>query len=97
MRMTERLYLTADKKKLANENQRLGRFLFCRPGDEIPNREAIKYGLMKSPEEVAAESEKKDAEEKKRIVAENRKATKEKKAAPNKKLTISRLSGQKKE
>jgi len=46
MRITERLYLTEDRKRIVKENDHTGRYLFAVPGDDISDAEAIKYGLM---------------------------------------------------
>lgn len=46
MRATQRLYLTWDRKRVVYESNPDGRYLFCKPGDEIPDEEARKYGLL---------------------------------------------------
>jgi hypothetical protein len=59
MRTKEYLYLTEDRKRVVNENAREGRFLFANPGDEIPDIEARRYGLIKTePEAVKVVPEK---------------------------------------
>jgi len=52
LRAKERLYIT-DDDRLVNENDRSGRRLFYKPGDEIPDSIARKYGLL--PVEKKAE------------------------------------------
>jgi len=64
MRMKERLYLTEDRSEVVDENDRRGRHLFCKPGDEIPDEEAKKYGLLK--EEIPPEPELEKGPQKKR-------------------------------
>jgi len=46
MRATQRLYLTWDRAKVVPESNPDGRFLFCKPGDEVPDEQARKYGLL---------------------------------------------------
>jgi hypothetical protein len=48
VRIRERLYLTADRKRVVGENDRSGAFLFAKPGDEIEDDLAEKYGLTTS-------------------------------------------------
>lgn len=47
MRSKERYYET-DTGEIVNENDRRGRRLVYKPGDEIPDKIAIKFGLMVS-------------------------------------------------
>jgi len=61
MIIRERLYLTVDRKRVVNENEREGRFLFAKPGDDIPDSIAKQYGLIeekmvKQPENKMVES-----------------------------------------
>lgn len=53
MRATQRLYLTWDRKKVVPESNPDGRFLFCKPGDEVPDEEAKKYGLLEEKKAAA--------------------------------------------
>lgn len=56
VRIKERLYLTADRAKVVGENDRSGAFLFAKPGDEISDDVAEKYGLLsRQPKPVSAE------------------------------------------
>ena len=50
MIVKERLYFTADRKRVVNENMREGRFLFAKPGDDIPDSIAKQYGLIEEKE-----------------------------------------------
>jgi len=68
MRAKERLYLTEDRSEVVNENDRRGRFLFCKRGDEIPDELARKYGLLKDempPEPEPSKPPKKSSVKKK--------------------------------
>jgi len=47
LRSKERYYET-DTGEIVNENDRRGRRLVYKPGDEIPDKIAIKFGLMVS-------------------------------------------------
>lgn len=49
MRMWERFYLT-DNDLLVPEHDTRGRKLFCKPGDDIPDDVAEKYGLLPQKE-----------------------------------------------
>ena len=52
MRATQRLYLTWDRTRLVPEADPNGRVLFCKPGDEVPDSEARKYGLLPAEPEA---------------------------------------------
>ena len=42
---TQRLYLNADRKKLLPHGHKDAAFLYCSPGDEIPDNAAEQFGL----------------------------------------------------
>ncbi|MBW8638990.1 hypothetical protein K1W69_17470 [Hoeflea sp. WL0058] len=46
MQAAERLYITADKKRLVAEGDPAGAFLYAAPGDEIPDSAVDKFGLV---------------------------------------------------
>lgn len=46
MKCTQRLYLTADKKKLVAEGDKKAAALYAVPGDEIPQSAADAFGLV---------------------------------------------------
>lgn len=56
VRIRERLYLTADRKRVVGENDRAGAFLFAKPGDEIDDDLAEKYGLLSRQPNAVGES-----------------------------------------
>ncbi|MEP4423000.1 MAG: hypothetical protein ABJ354_16275, partial [Nitratireductor sp.] len=45
MQAQERLFLTADKKRLVAAGDKRAAFLYAAPGDEIPNSAAEMFGL----------------------------------------------------
>ena len=49
---TERLWMTADRSRLVPDKHPEAAFLFCAPGQSIPEAEARKYGLISTPEHV---------------------------------------------
>lgn len=57
MLATERLYLTADQKRLVREGDPEAAFLYCTPGDLIPDEAAARFGLKAAEraEDKAAE------------------------------------------
>jgi len=46
MQARERLFITADKKRLVKEGDPKGAFLYAAPGDEIPESAATMFGLV---------------------------------------------------
>lgn len=42
----QRLYLTADKDRLVRQDDPAAAFLYCTPGDEIPESAAERFGLV---------------------------------------------------
>jgi len=56
VRIKERLYLTADRKRVVGENDRAGAFLFAKPGDELDDDVAEKYGLSSRQPKAVGES-----------------------------------------
>lgn len=60
-KVTQRLYLNADKTKVVKEGSPDAAFLFATPGKEIPAAEAEKYGLTKSAKKADSPEDKKAA------------------------------------
>lgn len=46
MQATERLYLTADKSRVVAEGDPAGASLWAAPGDEIPDDDAARFGVV---------------------------------------------------
>ena len=46
MEAKERLYITADKKRLVKEGDPKGAFLYAAPGDTVPDSAAAMFGLV---------------------------------------------------
>lgn len=61
-----RLYLTAAKDALVSEGDPKGAFLYCAPGDEIPDSAAEKFGLVDGDLPDAGGKERKPRENKER-------------------------------
>lgn len=84
MRAQERLYLTADKKKLVGEGDPKAAFLYAAEGDEIPDSAAAMFGLADGrlkakkaappapPAAPKAPAAKKGAAAKEQVPAENK-------------------------
>ncbi len=90
MRSKERYYET-DTGEIVNENDRRGRRLVYKPGDEIPDKIAIKFGLM-----VSAPDTKKVEEpepEKLKVKTKRKPKGKSKGKSKGKGLTINKLDG----
>lgn len=60
----ERLFLTADRTRLVSQDQKDAAFLFCTPGVEILESDAVRFGLLK--EEVAEVPKREEPEGEKR-------------------------------
>lgn len=55
MQAAERLFITADKKRLVREGHKDGAFLYVAPGDEIPDSAAEMFGLVDGKLKVKAD------------------------------------------
>ena len=53
----ERLFLTADRTRLVAATDKDAAFLFCTPGSEILEADAIRYGLLKEEKIVVPKME----------------------------------------
>lgn len=60
-KVTERLYLNADKTKVVKEGSPDAAFLYATPGKEIPAEEAERYGLTSSRKAAEKSEDKKAA------------------------------------
>lgn len=63
MLVTERLYLTADKKEIVKHGDNRAAYLFAAIGQEIPDKIAKQYGLDKPEQKQSEQPENKIAAE----------------------------------
>lgn len=87
MRSTERLYIT-DDGEVVHENDRRGRHLYAKLGDEIPDDVATKLGMKEPDVEIIAPPEVKRTSSKKS-------STKKSSTKSSGGLKINKLGGEK--
>lgn len=79
MKVTERLYLAADRKTVVKENSPKAAFLLAAKGQELPDVIARQYGLLKEqkkPQEDEVKKQVKEPENKKVSSSPNKKGKK---------------------
>lgn len=73
MKITERLYLTADRKKIVKEGDPKAAFLLAAKGQELPDVIARQYGLLKK-KKPAVNKQVQKVFNKQKVPAENKRS-----------------------